>query len=146
MKIRLVCLEDGITSCGFRKIAAYVHRLHEDTRSLYVSTAHYRSVWGAIRGTTGDSADLAPEAVDEIANELVDSDLIGFSSMTGYAPQTRAIIRRIRELSAKPFIIWGGIHPIIHPEDAIQAEVSATQFRNSSSRPSGPRPRIGSPP
>lgn len=125
MKIRLVCLEDGITSCGFRKIAAWIRRLNPDTRACYVSTAHYRSPWRALRGATGDRGDLEREVVDEIAGELADSDLIGFSSMTGYSGPTRAIIRRIREISRRPLIVWGGIHPIIHPEDAIRADVDA---------------------
>jgi radical SAM superfamily enzyme YgiQ (UPF0313 family) len=30
------------------------------------------------------------------------------------------IIATIRELNSKAYIVWGGIHPIIHPEDAIK--------------------------
>jgi len=37
----------------------------------------------------------------------------------------KAIARRVREISRKPYVIWGGIHPIIHPEDAIRADVDA---------------------
>ena len=36
-----------------------------------------------------------------------------------------AIARRVRELSPRTYIVWGGIHPIIHPEDAIAADVDA---------------------
>jgi radical SAM superfamily enzyme YgiQ (UPF0313 family) len=125
VKIRLVCLEDGITSCGFRKIAAFTEKLNADTQTCYVSTDNYRSIASAIRGTQGASGELLLEEVDEIAQELLDADLLGFSSMTGYAEPTRAVIRRIRELGGSPYIIWGGIHPIIHPEDAIQADVDA---------------------
>jgi anaerobic magnesium-protoporphyrin IX monomethyl ester cyclase len=45
--------------------------------------------------------------------------------MTGYADLTHRIIRRVRELDPDVFMIWGGIHAIIHPEDAITAEVDA---------------------
>jgi radical SAM superfamily enzyme YgiQ (UPF0313 family) len=56
---------------------------------------------------------------------LVGADVIGFSSMTGYADLTHRIIRRLRKLDPSTFIICGGIHPIIHPEDAITGEVDA---------------------
>jgi len=125
MRVRLVCLEDGITSCGFRKMAAYVRRLNPDTRSCYVSTNNYRSLLNAVRGSFGGRGDLGAEAVDEIAHALADADLIGFSSMTGYAELTKAIARRVRELSPRTYIVWGGIHPIIHPEDAIAADIDA---------------------
>jgi anaerobic magnesium-protoporphyrin IX monomethyl ester cyclase len=125
MRIRMVCLEDGIISCGFRKMAAFAERLNPDTLSCYVSTQNYRSLLGAIRGTFGGRGELDAEAVDEIARELVDADVLGFSSMTGYADLTKAVIHRVRELSRRPYIIWGGIHPIIQPEDAIAADVDA---------------------
>jgi radical SAM superfamily enzyme YgiQ (UPF0313 family) len=123
--VRLVCLEDGITSCGFRKIAAYVSRLNPETESCYISTNRYRSLKNAIRGTYGGKGELGDSEVDEIAHGLAGSDLVGFSSMTGYADLTRRVIKRLREIDPKTFILWGGIHPIIHPEDAILADVDA---------------------
>ena len=45
--------------------------------------------------------------------------------MTGYSELTRRIARRVREIAPKTFLVWGGIHPIIHPEDAILADVDA---------------------
>ena len=125
MRVRLVCLEDGITSCGFRKIAAYISRLNPDTESCYISTNAYRSFRNAIRGTFGGKGDLGETEVDEIAQALAGSDLVGFSSMTGYADLTRKVITRLREIDPSTFILWGGIHPIIHPEDAILADVDA---------------------
>ena len=55
MKTKMVCLEDGITSCGFRKMAAYVAELEPDTESCYITTTkRWRSVRGAIAGTIGN--------------------------------------------------------------------------------------------
>jgi len=124
MRTRMVCLEDGITSCGFRKMAAYVAQLHAGTESFYISTERYRSVRTAVRGM-GDKAVIGDEQVDEMAQGLADADLIGFSSMTGYAELTRRLIKRIREINPAVYMIWGGIHPIIQPEDAILADVDA---------------------
>ena len=126
MRIQLVCLEDGITSCGFRKVAAYVERLHPGTESCYVSTRSYRTVRAAVSGTMGTlSTLLDEEQVEEIAQGLRHADLLGFSSMTGYAGLTRGVIKRVRELNPSAYIVWGGIHPIIQPEDAITAGVDA---------------------
>ena len=124
MKIRMVCLEDGIMSCGFRKIAAFAERINADTRSYFVSTNHFGGL-KFLRGHLGGAAVFDADAVDEVARGLSDADVVGFSSMTGYAEMTRAVARRLRELSKNTYIVWGGIHPIIHPEDAIQADVDA---------------------
>ena len=124
MKTQMVCLEDGITSCGFRKMAAYVAQLEPGTESVYISTERYRSVKAAVRGM-GDKGRMPDEQVDEIAQGLKGSDLVGFSSMTGYADLTHRVIRRLRELNPQTYIVWGGIHPIIQPEDAILGDVDA---------------------
>jgi radical SAM superfamily enzyme YgiQ (UPF0313 family) len=125
VQIKLVSLEDGITSCGFRKMAAYVARLNADTEACYVTTTKYRSVRSTVTGKLGDKAQLAPDRIDEIAQGLAGADLVGYSSMTGYAELTRRIVARLREISPGTYQVWGGIHPIIHPEDAILADVDA---------------------
>ncbi|HWF53645.1 MAG TPA: B12-binding domain-containing radical SAM protein [Solirubrobacteraceae bacterium] len=117
-------LEDGITSCGFRKMAAYVARLNADTEALYVTTGRYRGIRAALFGL-GSGGGLGDDEIDEIAQGLVGADLVGFSSMTGYAELTHRISRRLRELDPSAYQIWGGIHPIIQPEDAITAPVDA---------------------
>jgi anaerobic magnesium-protoporphyrin IX monomethyl ester cyclase len=124
VRIQLVCLEDGITSCGFRRIAAYAERIRPGTESLYVSTRSYRTIRGALSGTMGTLSELLhDDHVDGIAQALRRSDVVGFSSMTGYSQLTRKVIRRVRELNPSAFLLWGGIHPIIEPEDAIRADV-----------------------
>jgi len=125
VQTKLVCLEDGITSCGFRKIASYVTQLNPDTESCYISTNRYRSMRSAVSGTYGGKGELGADEVDEIVQGLAGADLVGFSSMTGYADLTRQVVHRLREVSPSTYLVWGGIHPIIHPEDAIEAEIDA---------------------
>jgi radical SAM superfamily enzyme YgiQ (UPF0313 family) len=105
-------------------MAAYAGRLNPDTEAYYVTTNRYRGIRTAIRGL-GLGGDLSADEVDEVARGLIDADLVGFSSMTGYADLTRRVITRVRELNPQVRMIWGGIHPIIDPEDAITAEVDA---------------------
>ena len=123
LKATMVCMEDGIIACGFRKFSGHVERIIPDARFCFVSTHHVRSLTRALTGKTGAGGDMPPEAVDEMARDLADSDLLGFSSMSGYADLTKSVIARVREINPKCMIIWGGIHPIIHPEDAILADV-----------------------
>jgi anaerobic magnesium-protoporphyrin IX monomethyl ester cyclase len=125
MDVRMVSLEDGITSCGFRKMAAYVAQINADTEAFYVTTARYKTIRNGITGGRGAGGDLTDDEVDEVAHGLVGADLLGFSSMTGYADLTRRVVGRVRELDPSAYMIWGGIHPIIHPEDAITADVDA---------------------
>jgi radical SAM superfamily enzyme YgiQ (UPF0313 family) len=107
-------------------MAAYVARLNPDTTAYYVTTTQqYKSVRNAVSGHRGDGGELSDDQVDEVARGLLGSDLIGFSSMTGYAELMRRISRRVRELDPSVYMVWGGIHPIIHPEDAVTAEVDA---------------------
>lgn len=107
-------------------MSAYVARLHPDTDVYYVTTTHqYKSVRNALNGRRGTGADLTDEHVDEVAQGLLGSDLVGFSSMTGYADLTKRVARRLRELDPSIYMIWGGIHPIIHPEDAITGDIDA---------------------
>ncbi|HYF26667.1 MAG TPA: B12-binding domain-containing radical SAM protein [Baekduia sp.] len=126
MRIKLVSLEDGTTACGFRKFAAYATQLNPDTTAHFVSTNRWASIGAAIRGTMGGKPDDITEAqVDEIARGLTGADLVGYSSMTGYSELTRRVATRLRELEPGTYQVWGGIHPIIHPQDAITAPVDA---------------------
>jgi radical SAM superfamily enzyme YgiQ (UPF0313 family) len=106
-------------------MAAFAARINEDTESCYVSTNRYRSIRNGLRGTLGSAGSLEDEDIDAAARGLIDADVVGFSSMTGYADLTRRLITRVKELDPSTYVIWGGIHPIIHPEDAITADVDA---------------------
>src|ERR1051326_8144129 len=119
MKIHMVSLEDGITAIGFRRIAAFVQQLNADTRVFYVGTRRYLSLSKLIFRTMGQTRCFGREDIQEIAETLAPADLVAFSSMTGYAGWTKEVAARIRTLNPRAYLMWGGIHPIIHPEDAI---------------------------
>src|SRR5437763_16280856 len=88
MKIHLVSLEDGITATGFRKFAAYAEKINPDTRTFYVGTQRYRSMWKSFARKVGEGRSFGSQEVAEIALELANADVIAFSSMTGYADLT----------------------------------------------------------
>src|SRR5438105_9833278 len=125
MKIHLASFEDGITATGFRKVAGFIERLNPETRVFYVGTNSYRSLWKSFSRRMGTARPFGEEDVDRIAQGLAGADIIGLSSMTGYSDLTRRVAARLKVGSPKSFVMWGGIHPIIYPEDAIQADVDA---------------------
>jgi anaerobic magnesium-protoporphyrin IX monomethyl ester cyclase len=125
MRIHMVALEDGITATGFRKIAAYVERLEPDTKVFYVGPHSFRSLWKSISRRGGMVPAYGPEEIDQIAHGLAGADIVAFSSMTGYAELTKRVISRVRVISPRSYLMWGGVHPIIHPEDAVRGDVNA---------------------
>lgn len=120
MKIALACVEDGLMSVGFRKIGAFTKTLNADTTVHYVPYQNARSLKVILLGRHGECAAVPEDSIREMAEPLAKADIVGFSSMTGYAGLTADIIRHIRMLNPNTYVIWGGIHPIIVPEDAIK--------------------------
>jgi radical SAM superfamily enzyme YgiQ (UPF0313 family) len=125
MKIHMVSFEDGITATGFRKMAAFMEKVNPDTRLFYVGTNSYRSFWKSFSRKMGTALKFGPDQIDEIARGLLGCEVLAISCMTGYSETARNVVARFRELAPGTYIMWGGIHPIIYPENAIQADVDA---------------------
>jgi anaerobic magnesium-protoporphyrin IX monomethyl ester cyclase len=125
MKIHMVSFEDGITATGFRKMAAFMERVNPDTRLFYVGTNTYRSFWKSITRKMGTAIQFGPEQIEEIARGIAGAELLAVSCMTGYSETAKKVIARVRQLAPETYIMWGGIHPIIYPESAIEADVDA---------------------
>lgn len=125
MKINMVSLEDGIIALGFRKMAAYMERINPDTKTYYVGLPRYRSMWKSFRRTLGDRPTFTADDFEAIAESISDADIVAFSSMTGYADMTKEVITRVRRRNPNAYIMWGGIHPIVYPENAIESDVDA---------------------
>jgi radical SAM superfamily enzyme YgiQ (UPF0313 family) len=73
----------------------------------------------------GQPRSFRRENIEEIAETLAAADLVAFSSMTGYAALTKEVATRIRTINPRAYLMWGGIHPIIYSEDAINSDVDA---------------------
>ena len=118
LKIRLALVEDGINNIGFRKFSAYVKSIHPDTKIAYIPTGNMQ---GLIRTLIEKGAgELSKNDIHKIAQFLAEGEIIGLSSMTQYSTTVNEIITSIRRLNPSAYIVWGGIHPIIYPEDAIK--------------------------
>tara|TARA_B110000438_G_C15771264_1_gene632006 strand:- start:8 stop:1660 length:1653 start_codon:yes stop_codon:yes gene_type:complete len=122
IEIKLACVEDGLDNIGFRKLAGYTKSIHSETKVAYIPTGNSRSLMSYILRSKISAAagSLDDKDISKVADFLSESDLVGFSSMTPYSTTVHKIIFEIRKRNPNTYIVWGGIHPIIHPEDAIK--------------------------
>ncbi len=54
-----------------------------------------------------------------IAEDLAAADVVGLACMSDHAGDVKRLIDEVRRLNPKATIIWGGVHAIVAPEDAI---------------------------
>ena len=118
MDIRLVCVEDGLDNYGFRKVSSYIKTIHQNTKITYIPTGNLRNVIKVIKEE--GAGQLTHKDLYNAAKFLAEGDLVGFSSMTQYSTTVHELIAHIRKINSNTFIVWGGIHAIVHPEDAIK--------------------------
>jgi anaerobic magnesium-protoporphyrin IX monomethyl ester cyclase len=119
MKINLVCLEDNLIAVGFRKMATFTASINPDTHNYFLTLANYLSPLEVLLNKVSQSEEVDVSLLRQIAEPIAQADIVGFSSMTSHAKLTKQIIREVKLINPKAFIIWGGVHPIIDPEDAI---------------------------
>jgi anaerobic magnesium-protoporphyrin IX monomethyl ester cyclase len=120
MKLTFVSIEDSITAIGFRKMAAIARALHPETEVCYVVPMGFRKFFKLLFKHDDIAAGLSNGDLESIGRHFSKADMICISSMTPFADVTKKIIMAIRSANSKTYIIWGGVHPIINPEDAIQ--------------------------
>lgn len=118
MKISFVSVEDGLTSIGFRKMASIVRTFTPDTQVYYIVPENLYSPLNWLKPKSAKKG-FSDEDLEKISKELVKADMVCFSSMTPFADITKHIIEKIRTVNPKIYIIWGGVHPIVSPDDAI---------------------------
>ena len=116
--IRLACIEDGLDNTGFRKIAAFIKSIHSNTTVAYVPTANHRNIVGILMEKSGGNLNVSD--IHRVAQFMAEGNIVAFSSMTQSAATVYKIIAEIRRINSGTYIVWGGIHAIIQPEDAIK--------------------------
>jgi radical SAM superfamily enzyme YgiQ (UPF0313 family) len=118
MKIRVACVEDGLENIGFRKMSAFIKSIHQDTEVVYAPTGNHH---GFLRKLFAKEAgELSERDIHIVGEFLAEGDLVGLSSMTQYSSTVHEVISVVRRINPQAYIVWGGIHPIIYPEDAIK--------------------------
>ena len=118
LEIRLVCVEDSVANTGFRKISAYIKSIHQNTKIAYIPTFCKGSWVNKFLRRT--KADFGDNNIHNVAEWMAKGDIAAFCSMTQSSPDVYKIIDEVRRLNPNSYIIWGGIHAIVEPEDAIK--------------------------
>lgn len=116
MKLKLVNVEDGITSIGFRKMAAQIKSFHPDTTTCYVTPGR-RSLREFLSPSHSNRSE---QLCEEVSEGLADADLVAFSSMSIHAKTIQGVIARLREKNPNAFVLWGGCHGVLDSDSAIE--------------------------
>jgi len=118
MKIKLVSIESGIAAMGFRRIVSIVKKIEPSTEVCFITTDNLYSLKSHLLPNQVKSLDKT-ELIN-ISKYLADSDIIGFSSMTASSKYVEKISKYIKRINPNIFIIWGGIHPTLYPNESIK--------------------------
>ncbi|MBF0457121.1 MAG: B12-binding domain-containing radical SAM protein [Nitrospirae bacterium] len=120
MKVAVVSVANDIIAIGFRKIAAIARQVYPSTEVYYVVSSYPYSALNYIMPTRVDKFFFSDKELADISEHLALFDMVCFSSMTYSADLTKAIITNIRKINANVYIVLGGVHSIVYPDDAIQ--------------------------
>ena len=105
---------EDISAFGVRALSAYLKRAGYHTRVIFIPGSHQRF------SPEGDFIYRYKENFLEEVTELCrDSQLIGISFMTYFFDRAVQITRAIKTRYDTP-VIWGGIHPTVQPEEALE--------------------------
>jgi radical SAM superfamily enzyme YgiQ (UPF0313 family) len=135
LRVKFVSMEQGIGAFGFRRVAAVARRLHPATGIYFITTGNLYSL--ATHIFPSRQQGWTEGQLRAMAGELAACDLLCISSMTPVAAEVEVLIAAVKKSNPKVFILWGGTHSIIYPDDAIthvdaictgEGETPFTQF------------------
>ena len=123
IKTALISVENGLIAIGFRKIAAVVKAVIPDSKICFYPPAPktgsiVRFFKDILNDTPLDSSSTNND-INAFALLLSQFDLVLFSSMTPFSDITKKILKEIKLINSKVFCVWGGVHPTVYPQDAI---------------------------
>jgi len=118
LKVKFVSVEEGVSALGFRRVAAIARVLFPATEIYFLPVGNLYSISKHINPSS--ESGLSDDQIDRIAREFADADLVAFSSMTPSAEWVEKIAGAIKHINPEVFILWGGSHCILSPEEAIR--------------------------
>ena len=121
MKISFIAIGNDIQPIGFRKMASMARSIHSSVEVCYIVVKNPFFYTNIFQKSGNVDFKFSANDLEIIGKHLKNTDMVCFSSMTMFANLTKDIINEIRSKYPEKFILWGGIHPIVHPEDAIQS-------------------------
>ncbi|MFA5932985.1 MAG: radical SAM protein [Microgenomates group bacterium] len=118
LKVKFVSVEEGINALGFRRVAAVARKLNPNIDIYFITPGNLYSFLNHL--LPSHKSMLTNKDINLIAKELAKADLLCFSSMTPSSSYVARIITAVKKYNPKTYIVWGGVHCIINPEEAIK--------------------------
>lgn len=115
--VKLVSVEEGISALGFRRIAAVARQIDPSVGICFLAIGNLYSL--ASHLFPSKITRISERDIENIATDLSGYDLVCFSSLSPSASYVEELAARIKRRNPKAFIVWGGKHCIISPEQAI---------------------------
>lgn len=116
-RIKLVSVECDIFSIGFRRIAAVAKHVDPSVEICLVKTGYLFSETSHF--FSNQNIYLKDQDIVQISKYLSDAEMIGFSSLSMFAESVEKIIKCVKTINPDIFIIWGGVHPTLYPDEAL---------------------------
>ncbi|MBN1296837.1 B12-binding domain-containing radical SAM protein [bacterium] len=113
MNVLLISPYSDIASIGLRIIASVIRM--EGHRVSMVFLPHTPQEENHVTDEDHDYPESVAEPLARLASE---SDIVGITVMTNYVHRARKITSIVRRIGS-PFVVWGGIHPTIRPEECL---------------------------
>jgi radical SAM superfamily enzyme YgiQ (UPF0313 family) len=117
-KTALVSVESGVTALGFRRIAAVARQINPATDIYFIPVDNLYSLLSHFYPEKKEG--FSEGDAEVVGKALSAYDLVCFSTMTPSYVFVESIIKNIRKYNEKCFILLGGVHAIIYPQEAIK--------------------------
>lgn len=119
MRIQMMYVGSSLTAYGFRLLCSIVNGKFPKTVCRFVMFFNVRSIARVILGSS-DAVEFSAHDTKTITTAVSDCDVLGIACMSEHAESVKAVIIAARKANPSIFIVWGGVHAIMHPEDAIE--------------------------
>ena len=115
MKVTLISPYNVVSATGVRTLSAVLKAAGVESRLVMLPPVGAEAGWGE----AGVHIAYSAAALDQVAEVVRDSDLIGISLTSNYFDNATHITERLRRSTRAP-IIWGGVHPTLRPEECLE--------------------------
>jgi radical SAM superfamily enzyme YgiQ (UPF0313 family) len=122
LKIAFVLVGTNINGFGFRRVAAIARMIEPGTDIFFVAVDNLRSFTSYI--FPSKKLPFSEVDIKIVGKHFACYDLVCISSMSNTSEYVVKIAMSIKRNNPNTFILYGGVHPTLYPEDAIQ-EVDA---------------------
>lgn len=113
MKVSLISPFESIVSYGIRCLSAILKEAGFETQMIFLPRETEGLPWEGFRYA------YSPEILDQVAQLVDGSGLVGITLMTNYIDNAVQLTRYLRRATSAP-IAWGGIHPTVRPDECLE--------------------------